>query len=125
MRFNVRKDLSPLWKLSLLSSSKITKNSIKIASKMLYKNLILKSRLSWPLSTLAQGTVPDHWRQVNEAPVFKKGEKYDAANCRLVSLTFICCKTLEHITVSNTNKHLEFESFLANCPRCFFSISEV
>ena len=32
--FNVRKDLSPLRKLSLLSSSKITKNSIKIAMKM-------------------------------------------------------------------------------------------
>ena len=36
VRFNVRKDLSPLRKLSLLSSSKITKNSIKIAMKMLY-----------------------------------------------------------------------------------------
>ena len=33
-RLNVRKDLSPLRKLSLLSSSKITKNSIKIAMKM-------------------------------------------------------------------------------------------
>ena len=30
--------------------------------------------------TLAQGTVPDDWRQVNVAPIFKKGEKYDAAN---------------------------------------------
>ena len=29
VRFNVRKDLSPLRKLPLLSSSKITKNSIK------------------------------------------------------------------------------------------------
>ena len=34
VRFNVRKDLSPLRKLSLLSSSKITKNSIKIAMKI-------------------------------------------------------------------------------------------
>ena len=34
VRFNIRKDLSPLRKLSLLSSSKITKNSIKIAMKM-------------------------------------------------------------------------------------------
>ena len=30
--------------------------------------------------TLAQGTVPDDWRQGNVAPIFKKGEKYDAAN---------------------------------------------
>ena len=34
--------------------------------------------------SLAQGTVPDNWRQVNVAPVFKKGEKYDAANYRPV-----------------------------------------
>ena len=29
--------------------------------------------------SLAQGTVPDDWRQANVAPVFKKGEKYNAA----------------------------------------------
>ena len=34
VRLNVRKDLSALRKLPLLSSSKITKNSIKIAMKM-------------------------------------------------------------------------------------------
>ena len=32
--------------------------------------------------SLAQGTVPDDWRQANVAPVFKKGEKYNAANYR-------------------------------------------
>ena len=26
---------------------------------------------------LAQGTVPDDWRQANVAPIFKKGEKYE------------------------------------------------
>ena len=36
--------------------------------------------------SLAQGTVPDDWRQANVAPVFKKGEKYNAANYRPVSL---------------------------------------
>ena len=64
--------------------------------------------------TLAQGTVPDDWRQVDVAPIFKKGEKYDAANYRPVSLTCICCKTLEHIIVSNINKHLAFEGILAD-----------
>ena len=29
--------------------------------------------------SLAQGTVPDDWRQANVAPIFKRGEKYDAA----------------------------------------------
>ena len=30
--------------------------------------------------SLARGDVPDEWRQTNVSPVFKKGEKYDAAN---------------------------------------------
>ena len=37
--------------------------------------------------SLAQGNVPDDWRQANVAPVFKKGEKYNAANYRPVSLS--------------------------------------
>ena len=71
--------------------------------------------------SLAQGTVPDDWRQANVAPVFKKGEKYNAANYRPVLLTCICCKTLEHIIVSNINKHLAFESILADCQHGFRS----
>ena len=71
--------------------------------------------------SLAQGTVPDDWRQANVAPVFKKGEKYNAANYQPVSLTCICCKTLEHIIVSNINKHLAFESILADCQHGFRS----
>ena len=71
--------------------------------------------------SLAQGTVPDDWRQANVAPIFKKGTKYDAANYRPVSRTCICCKTLEHIIVSNTNKHLAFESILSDCQHGFRS----
>ena len=71
--------------------------------------------------SLAQGAVPDDWRLANVTPVFKKGEKYDAANYRPVSLTCICCKTLEHILVSNINKHLAFESILIDCQHGFQS----
>ena len=71
--------------------------------------------------SLAQCTVPDDWQQANVAPIFKKGEKYDAANYRPVSLTCICCKTLEHIIVSNINKHIAFESILADCQHGFRS----
>ena len=74
--------------------------------------------------SFAQGTVPDDWRQVIVAPVFKKGEKYDAANYHPVLLTCICCKTLEHIipVVSNINQHLAFESILADCQHGFRSL---
>ena len=64
--------------------------------------------------SLARGDAPDEWRQENVSSVFKKGEKYDAANYRPVSHTCICCKTLEHILVSNINKHLALDSILAD-----------
>ena len=69
--------------------------------------------------SLARGDVPDEWRQANVSPVFKEGEKYDAANYRPVSLTCICCKTLEHILVSN--KHFALDSILADCQHGFQS----
>ena len=43
----------------------------------------------------------------------KKCEQYGAAYYRPVSLTCIRCKTLEHILVSNINKHLALHSILA------------
>ena len=71
--------------------------------------------------SLARGEVPDEWRQANVSQVFKKGEKYDAANYRPVSLTCICCKTQEHILVSNINKLLALDSILADCQHGFRS----
>ena len=69
--------------------------------------------------SLARGDVPDEWRQANVSPVYKKGEKYYAANYRSVSLTCICCKIPEHILVSNINKHLVLDSILADCQHGF------
>ena len=51
----------------------------------------------------------------------RKEKKYDAANYRPVSLICICCKTLEHILVSNINKNLALDSILADCPHWFRS----
>ena len=38
-----------------------------------------------------------------------------------MSLTCICCKTLEHFSVSNINKHLALDSILADCQHAFRS----
>ena len=38
-----------------------------------------------------------------------------------MSLTCICCKTLEHIIVSNINKHLALDSIIADCQHGFQS----
>ena len=45
-------------------------------------------------------------------PVFKKGDKSLAANYRLISLTCILCKVLEHILASNIVKHLDGQGIL-------------
>ena len=71
--------------------------------------------------SLAQGTVPDDWRQANVAPIFKKGENMMQQIEQCVSLTCICCKTLEQITKYKINKPLAFESILDD----FSIISEV
>ena len=64
------------------------------------------------IQSLIQATVPDDWRQAIMAPIYKKGEKNDTANYRLVSLTCICCKTLEHILVSKIMQHLSENDIL-------------
>ena len=56
--------------------------------------------------SLAKGRVPEDWLQANVAPIYKNGEKYGPANYRPVSLTCICCKSLEHIIVSKIMQHL-------------------
>ena len=66
--------------------------------------------------SLAWGDVPDEWRQANVSLVFKRVKNY-----RAVSLTSICCKTLEHILVSNINKQLALDSILADCQHGFQS----
>ncbi|KAK3103498.1 hypothetical protein FSP39_019645 [Pinctada imbricata] len=57
--------------------------------------------------SLDTGTLPKDWRNANISLVFKKGNKHVASNYRPVSLTSVCCKTLEHIICSNILKHLE------------------
>ncbi|KAL8621234.1 hypothetical protein ACOMHN_018535 [Nucella lapillus] len=52
-----------------------------------------------------------HWYRL----FLKKGEHYDPANYRPVSLTCIVCKVLEHIIVHATMSHLEHNKIL--CPQ--------
>ena len=63
-------------------------------------------------SSVDTGIIPSDWRTANVTPVFKKGEHYDPANYRPVSLTSVPCKILEHIVVSSLMNHLEENSIL-------------
>ena len=72
--------------------------------------------------SLAQGAVPNDWRLANVTPVFKKGENM------MLLITDQCCSCASaakpwsiYILVSNINKHLAFESILADCQHGFRS----
>ena len=63
--------------------------------------------------------VPEDWRTANVSPIFKKGEKYTAANYRPVSLTCICSKLMEHIITSHILKHSNENNILYNLQHGF------
>lgn len=65
-------------------------------------------------SSLDQGKVPDDWKTAYVTPLFKKGDKSRASYYRPVSLTSICCKTLEHIVHSHVINHLERNNILSD-----------
>ena len=52
------------------------------------------------------GTLPNHWLTAMVVPVHKKSSKENPANYRPISLTCLCCKAMEHIVLSNLNKHV-------------------
>ena len=70
---------------------------------------------------LLQSLAPEDWLQANVAPIYKKGEKYDPANYRPVSLTCICCKSLEYIIVSKIMQHLSEDKILVESQHGFRS----
>ena len=56
---------------------------------------------------------PVYWhRYSNVCPVFKKGNQTHASNYRPISLTSICCKTIEHIIYHSIIQHLNSHNVL-------------
>jgi hypothetical protein len=69
--------------------------------------------------SISSGTVPKQWREATVAPIFKKGDKHNAANYRPVSLTSICCKLCEHIIARAIIGHLEVNNILSDAQHGF------
>jgi hypothetical protein len=61
--------------------------------------------------SLITGEVPEDWQQANITAIYKKGDRSQAVNYRAVSLTSICCKTMEHIVYRHIIEHLENHQF--------------
>jgi hypothetical protein len=70
-------------------------------------------------ASINQGKIPEEWKTANVVPIYKKGDRSSAANYRPVSLTSVCCKTLEHIICSSIMKHLEQNNILTDAQHGF------
>jgi hypothetical protein len=74
--------------------------------------------LSYPLflifeKSLRLGTLPDLWMESLIIPLFKSRSRYCPLNYRPVSLTSVCCKSMERIIVSHLVSYLEDSGILS------------
>ena len=88
----------------------------KISTRVLQE---LAEPLSKPLAEFFQcsintGIVPVQWKKAIVSPIFKKGDKHQAANYRPVSLTAVCCKLCEHIIAKSIMEHFEGNGLLCD-----------
>ncbi|KAH0813201.1 hypothetical protein GEV33_009590 [Tenebrio molitor] len=81
------------------------------------------AELSVPLSVLMKqsfrsGVLPPDWRSAIVRPIFKKGDKFDAANYRPVSLTSLVVKAMESIIYDQQHGFLPGKSIQSNLLAC-------
>ena len=60
------------------------------------------------------GTLPDDWKNANVVALFKKGDRSKAENYRLVSLTAVKCKMMEHVIHKQIMIHVNRNNILVN-----------
>jgi hypothetical protein len=54
---------------------------------------------------MAEGTVPEDWREANVKSIFKKGKKNYLSNYRPVSLISVCSKLMESVVRHTLTVH--------------------
>ena len=65
------------------------------------------------------GEIPKEWSLANICPLFKKSDRSRSCNYRLISLTCVPCKLLEHIIYSNIMAHLDEYKLLSDRQHAF------
>lgn len=76
------------------------------------------TELTGPLSrlfrnSLESGALPTEWKTAHITPIFKKGRRSDASNYRPISLTSVCCKTMEKLVRNELLRHMISNRFLS------------
>ena len=64
-------------------------------------------------SSLDGGQLPEDWGRTKKTPALNKGNIWQAETYRPVSVTFICCKLLEHKVCRHLNDHLDQHNLLS------------
>ena len=118
-------------KINIQGIAKLLKNinPLKASGPDAIPNVVLKNcadSLAPVISKIFQlsldsGSLPEDWKKANISSVFKKGDKHLASNYRPVSLTSVCCKTLEHVVCRHLMNHLESNNILTNLNHGFRS----
>ncbi len=86
----------------------------------------LASEMAKPLALIFQasfvtGCLPSDWKTATITPIFKSGSRASANNYRPVSLTSICCKTMEKIIKKALIQFLEQNHLLSDAQHGFRS----
>jgi hypothetical protein len=64
------------------------------------------------IKSLSEVKVTQDWKLANATPISKKGNRPVPGNYRLISLTSLSCKILDHTIVSNIMTYLDSSNFL-------------
>ena len=70
--------------------------------------------------SLAEGTLPQHWKEGNITPIFKKGQKHLPGNYRRpVSLNSVACKMMEKLVRNEVMAHMTRNYLLSSLQHGF------
>ena len=64
------------------------------------------------VKSLRSGILPVEWRHSLVVPIFKSGSRCSPLNYRPISLTSVCCKTMERIIAGHIESYLEANGFI-------------
>jgi hypothetical protein len=63
--------------------------------------------------SLHDGVLPSSWKESRIVPLFKRGSRYVPLNYRPISLTSVCCKTLERVISEQLYDYLDGHDLLS------------